>query len=127
MKIIGKIIIPDGAVPAAHEIETAAVFAASGLDVYFIAPNRSRGARTPDVTILGTEWEMKSPLGNSGRTLDDTIKRALKQSKNIIIDLGRSKMDDKSCEKVLRGNKNLVRGVKRLKLVTKSRRIIDIL
>jgi len=70
---------------------------------------------------------MKSPKGKSGRTLDDTIKRALKQSKNIVIDLRRTKLNDNQCMQVLKTNRNLVRGIKRLKIISKKNVVIDIL
>jgi len=123
----GKIILPNGLIPEKHELITANSFTSIGIDVEFIAPNRTKGARTPDIRMGDLLWEIKAPRGNSGRTLDDTIKRALKQSTNIIIDLRRTKLDDKQCEKSLKTNKNLVRGVKRLKIITKRHKVIDIL
>lgn len=90
-------------------------------------PNRLKGVRNPDIIYLTHEWEMKSPKGKSGRTLDDTIKRALKQSKNIVIDLRRTKLNDNQCMQVLKTNRNLVRGIKRLKIISKKNVVIDIL
>jgi hypothetical protein len=122
----GKIIIPSGFYPEKHELATANVFTNMGKDVEFIAPIRTKGLSTPDVIIGGVIWEIKSPIGNGKRTLDDTIKRALKQSKNIIIDLRRSKLDDKQTVELLKKNEKLTKGVKRLIVVLKTSKTIDI-
>jgi len=124
-KLDGKIIIPVGVYPEKHEFETAQVIAGAGLDVHFIVPNRTKGTKSPDVEIDGVKWELKSPTGASRRTLDDTIKRALKQSNNIIIDLRRTKLKD--CEHNLRTNEKLTKGIKRLKIINNKQKIIDIL
>ena len=42
----------------------------------------------------GLLWEIKSPKGSSSRTIENNLRCALKQSKNIIIDLRRIKIDE---------------------------------
>lgn len=53
----------------------------------FIPASRRQHIRTPDITMIGKDWEIKSPIGKSSRTIENTIRQALKQSPNIIIDL----------------------------------------
>lgn len=62
---VGKIIIQNGIYPEKHELETANIFTKLGKDVEFIAPSKTRKAKTPDVIIDGMNWEIKSPLGSS--------------------------------------------------------------
>jgi hypothetical protein len=122
----GRIIIPDQAFPEEHEIKTARVLIKLGGDVEFLAPIRTKGAHTPDVTWNGIDWEIKAPIGQGKRTLEDTIRAAQKQSPNIILDLRRTKLDDKTIITKLRDNENVLRGVKRLKIITKGEENVDI-
>lgn len=123
----GNIIIPGGLnQPEPHEYATANVFARSGMDVEFIKPSRLKGSRTPDVKIGGIMWEMKSPMGKSKKTVANALRRAIKQSGNVIIDAHLLKLSDEEVEKELLRNVPLTRSLKRLKLITKTDRIIDI-
>lgn len=81
--------------PKVHE-ETAAAILAShfGSDVYFIE-TASRGM--PDIKIGNTEWEIKSPIGASPYTIQNNMRKAGHQSKNIIIDLRKVKMHPEAC------------------------------
>jgi hypothetical protein len=122
-----RIIIPHGAYPEPHEIATAQVLLRSNAgDVEFLIPTRTKGAHTPDIAWNGIDWEIKAPIGNGKRTLDDTIRVAQKQSPNIILDLRRTKLDDEKTINKLRNDKNVLRGVKRLKVITKGEKNVDI-
>jgi ABC-type molybdenum transport system ATPase subunit/photorepair protein PhrA len=44
--------------------------------------------------MQGKAWEMKSPKGSGKTTISHTIKHAVTQSENIIIDLQRCKLDE---------------------------------
>lgn len=121
----GKTIIPFGVFPELHELETASVFLAHGFDVEFIAPSRTKGSKTPDVKIDGVLWEMKSPTGNGKNTVEKHLQRAGKQSKNIILDSRRTKIEDAAIEKELHKQFHLARSIKRITLVTKAAKLID--
>jgi hypothetical protein len=123
---LGRIIIPDMAYPEEHEIKTARMLIKLGGDAEFLPPIRTKGAHTPDVTWNGINWEIKALTGSGKRTLDDTIRNALKQSPNIILDLRRTKLDDAKIISKLQSDANVLRGVKRLKVITKGEKNVDI-
>ena len=52
-------------------------------DITCISPGFGK---TPDVRIKGIEWELKSPQGNGVKTIENILKKATKQSNNIILD-----------------------------------------
>jgi Contact-dependent growth inhibition CdiA C-terminal domain len=58
-------------------------------DVQFIEAT-SRSA--PDISINGIQWELKSPVGVGGNNIQKNMREASAQSKNIVIDLRRSKL-----------------------------------
>ena len=93
-KIFGKTIIPFGVFVEQHELDVAKVLNKIGKDVEFILPSRVKFSRTPDIKMDGLLWEIKSPKGSSSRTIENNLRCALKQSKNIIIDLRRIQIDE---------------------------------
>lgn len=120
----GKIIIPSGVHPWPHELRVAELLAAAGHVVDFLA---TRTMRTADILLDGVEYEIKSPERFTSNTLEHTIKDALKQSPNLIIDM--SRMKRVSSTKMLNFLLNQVRKskqIKRMLLITKREEIIDI-
>ena len=86
----GKIVIPPGVFVDKHEkIVADYLVLHMGTDIEFIAPVRKKGVKTPDIKMLGKKWEIKSPTGKSARTIENTLRAALRQSKYIILDLRR--------------------------------------
>ncbi len=121
----GKIVIPNGVYPEKHELATANVFTKLGVDVEFLAPSQTKHSRTPDVLIDGVVWEMKSPIGSSRYTIQNQFKRAAQQSRNLILDSRRIKLQSKYIEKEVAKQLSLRRSIRKLKLITKTGSIID--
>lgn len=90
-KQIGTIVVPPGIFLEKHEKLTADFLAVKlGHDITFLVANRRLGARTPDIEMDGRKWEIKSPKGKSSRVIENTLRDALKQQPNIILDLRRT-------------------------------------
>ena len=89
-KHVGTIVVPPGVFVDVHE-KLAVDFLASelGYNVTFLAPNRRKGAKTPDIEMNGLAWEIKCPKGKSSRTIENNLRLALRQSPNIVLDLRR--------------------------------------
>lgn len=89
-KKIGVIITPPGVFVKNHEKITVDFLAIHlGYDVTFLAPDRRKNAKTPDIEMNGLHWEIKSPTGNSSRTIENNLRAAVRQSSNIVLDLRR--------------------------------------
>lgn len=122
----GKIIIPAGRAPWAHEMRVAEVLAAAEHVVEFLP---ERMVKTADILVDGVEFEIKSPLTNKVNTLEHNLKRALKQSSNIIIDISRMdgrKMPEAKVKSFLLLKCKQHPQIKRMLLITKAKRIVDI-
>jgi hypothetical protein len=127
MKKSGKIIIQHGAFPEPHEMLTANFFTGIGKDIEFIKPNFASGIKNPDVKMDGIVWEIKSPCGNSRATIEKIYKKAQTQSKNIIFDLRRINMpEEKAISKIKREFSLRRKKVKRIVIITKSAKILDL-
>lgn len=125
----GKIIIPPGVFVDKHEkIVADYLVLHMGADIEFLAPVRKKGVKTPDIKMLGKKWEIKSPTGKSVRTIENTLRAALRQSKYIILDLRR--MDgripgQKHINEVIK-RYNDAKSIKRLIIITRENECIDL-
>lgn len=93
----GRVVVPSGMAnpPKAHELETARLLSTYGVDVEFLKEVYEDGKRNPDVRMLGGIWEFKAPEGDSeSSTISSQFKRARKQSRNLVLDLRRTPLDD---------------------------------
>lgn len=124
MKKKGKI-TPNGVVLKTHENATAVFLTEQGFDVELIPASNIEGVHTPDIKMDGLKWEMKAPLGEGNQLMENTIQRALRQSQNIIIDLRHTKKHQTKCLRELEKQFLNKKGIKRLKVITKSGKTLD--
>lgn len=108
-----------------HEYDTVKLLMANGYDVELIPPSKIQGLRMPDIMMLGTAWEMKSPEGNGRNTLKNAVQNASHQSDSIIIDLRRTTIQDQDAVKELQKQFELSRRLKRMKVICKDENILD--
>ena len=121
-----QIVIPAGLCPWPHELRVAQILSLAGHTVEFL-PTRS--SKTADILLDGIEYEIKSPRTNKTNTLEHLIKKALRQSSNIIIDSSRTngkKMRDDQIRAFLISKARRHRQIKRLLFITRGGQIIDI-
>ncbi|MHC1716339.1 MAG: hypothetical protein AB9915_00380 [Candidatus Dojkabacteria bacterium] len=118
----GKI-IANGVVLEKHENATVVFLTSKGFNIELIPPVLER--KTPDIKMEKLFWEIKRPTGNSKYTIPHAFKSALKQSPNIIFDLRSSKLHQEKALSRLKKEFELSKGAKRLKVILKSKGIID--
>ncbi|WP_165043810.1 MULTISPECIES: hypothetical protein [unclassified Adlercreutzia] len=123
----GKIIIPSDTNVWPHEMETAHALARSGLTVKFIRCSKERHVTSADVIIDGDEWEMKAPESCKLKMVERNLRRALKQSPNVIFDSRRMKgIPDTAIERELRKWALELKSLRRLILVNRHGKVIAI-
>ncbi len=112
--------------PKNHELSAALILAYHfKANVVFLRPEMKK---TPDIDVDGVKWEIKSPRGDGKKTIENNLRTARKQSQNIVIDLARSKMHNlRAVSRAKFYIKTEAHDVKRLKIITKTQKIIDIL
>ena len=108
-----------------HEYKTILFFTSQGFDVELIPKSNKKGVRTPDIIIDNIEWELKSPKGNGRWLLENTLKKASRQSPNIIIDLARIKIHQTKCLKELEKQFYKTKNAKKLIIITKNHNIVE--
>lgn len=118
-------IIPNGVSLEKHENDTVVFFTNLGYDIELIPPSNTPHAKRPDFTMGGVEWEMKSPSGKTAGTIEHAFRHAAVQSQNIVIDLRRTKLPDKTALNILKQRFEKSRRVRRLKIITKTSKLLD--
>ena len=106
--------------PEKHELRAAQYFAERGYDIEFIPTSNIPEIHTPDILMDGKEWEIKSPIGKSKRTIEKNLLLALKQSQNIIMDLRRINISEAQCISKIEFNFKHKGSIKRLLVIRKN-------
>ena len=125
----GQVIIPAGHPnpPEQHEVDSAMVLARHyQTTVEFIIPIDDYKRKSADVAFLGVEWELKCPMGNSKSTIENQFRRGSKQSRNLIIDTRRTRLDYQTIENRVLFELKKHPSVKRIVLIDKLEKIIEI-
>lgn len=119
-------IILNGVKPAVHEYAAYLVLANHGKIVSLLLPSSKYKAHSADFEMDSLIWELKSPKGKGKYTIRDTIKQAIKQSDNIVIDFQRLKLNQEKALLQTRKYFSIEKQIQRIIIITKEKTIIDI-
>lgn len=120
----GKVVVPANANPWPHELRVAKILALAGYAVEFIPETNTK---TADILLDGIEFEIKFPKSANANSLEHILKKAVKQSCNIIIDTSRMKnVRDDNTRRFLINQVRIRRQINNLIMITKQGQIIDI-
>ncbi len=107
-----------------HELRVAEILTLAGHNIEFIEESN---LHTADILLDGVEFEIKSPKSSNANSLEHVLKKALRQSPNIIIDTSRMKsFRNDSVRKFLIAQVKSRKQIKKLIMITKRGQIIDI-
>lgn len=120
----GRVVVPANANPWPHELRVAKILALAGYAVEFIPEINTK---TADILLDGIEFQIKSPKSANANSLEHIIKKAVKQSCNIIIDTSRMKnVRDDNTRRFLVNQVRIRKQINNLIMITKQGQIIDI-
>jgi len=109
--------------PAPYEVSAAMIVANYFRDdVVFI--KRSDNAKTADFKIGREIWELKSPIGNGKRTIQNNLRRADRQSPNIILDLRRTKMHSAQAMNRIKYELSRANQIRHLIVIRKDEKVV---
>lgn len=118
----GRIIVTYGANVNAGELSVAKILVSTGFDVKFLPVSV---IKRPDILFLGREWEIKSPIGSTVRTVENILRRAVHQSSNIILDLRRIKLSEQKCLAEIARQMKMRSQIKNVLVINRSGQMID--
>lgn len=122
----GKITKQIGAFPDLSEQIVADIFACEGNNIEFIKPDTRYMVHTPDIKMNGLLWEIKCPESDKMDKIRRNINDALKQSNNVIIGTFETKILDEKIIRYVTTYSKTLKNINKLKIVTKTKEIIDI-
>ena len=108
-----------------HEWNTIELLLNFGYNIELVKPSDIKDMHQPDIIINNIYWEIKSPQGKAKNTIRHNIKRAEKQSNNVIIDLQRCGFTDEQAIREIKRIFSISKRVKRLMIITKKKEILD--
>lgn len=112
--------------PEQHEKEIATILAHYfQCTVEFLQPSRGYKQKTPDIVMCGLMWEIKSPTGSSRKNTIETQFKGLKQSRNLIIDSRRTKLDDEYIVNQIR-TESIKHRTEKVLFINKSSVVVDL-
>jgi len=110
-----------------HEVDVALVLARHyQTAVEFIVPIDDYKRKSADIVMLGAQWEIKCPRGNGKSTISNQLRNASKQSASIILDSRLTTMKYDEFEKRVRFSIQNKSAIKRVILVNKFGKVIEI-
>lgn len=113
--------------PEPHEIEVAWILARHySTVVEFLRPVEGYKLKTADLVMNGVIWELKSPTGKGRTTVPNQFKRGTKQSKHIIFDARRTRLDEDSVLMQVRREARMRKSVKAVLFISKTGTVIEI-
>jgi hypothetical protein len=123
----GEIRIPAGINVWKHELSTADALAQAGYVVEFLPTKDIKDTKSPDILMDGEKWELKAPKTDKLSAIERNLKRATKQSGNIVIDSHRlRKIHDSSVQAFLLQKFKQQKTIKKLLFVNRKHQVIDI-
>lgn len=123
----GGIRIPANTNVWKHELHTARALAMAGYVVEFLLAKNIKNVKSPDIFMNGHKWEIKSPKTDRLSVVERNLKRATRQSHNVIIDSHRlRKLHDVTIQRFLVQKYKEQKTIKRLLFINRKRKIVDI-
>jgi len=92
----------------------------AGYGVEFIPVSRNLYQRTPDILLNGIAWEIKTPLGNGSRTIENSIRSSKHQSPRLVLDIRFTKRIESQCIKEAKSRFRKVKKLEQLLLIRKN-------
>ena len=120
---IGQINTPYGTILQEHELQVSNLLIKTGNNVDFIPVGL---LPTADLRFMNLEWELKSPTGSGRRTIEKNLRKALRQSTNVMLDLSRIAIAEDKCLLYLQNHIKNFRELKRLIIITKDQKILKL-
>ena len=123
------VVIPSNIIPPPQEHEVSAAWILARhyeQTVEFLASIDDYKRKTPDFVMGGVMWEVKSPEGKSRQNVERQLRRALRQSRNIIFDGRRSAVPDDILKNKLKHEITIQRSVRKLVFISKDKKVLEI-
>lgn len=121
-KKLARVVVPYGACVTENESSVAKILVKTGYDVRFL---KTQLVKMPDIVFMGREWEIKTPIGKNSRTIENIMRRVLKQSVNIVLDLRYIGLADEKSLREIERQMGLMKRIKNVIVINRNGEIVD--
>ena len=121
-KKLARVVVPYGACVTENELSVAKILVNTGYDVRFL---KTQLVKMPDIVFMGREWEIKTPIGKNSRTIENIMRRVLKQSVNIVLDLRYIGLADEKSLREIERQMGLMKRIKNVIVINRNGEIVD--
>lgn len=97
-----------------------------GFNIELIKPTGTKKAKNPDVLIMGSIWEAKTPISSNRNTIKNRFREASKQATKVIFDLRFIKSNASGVEKQIIQMFESGGRVRRMMIITKDGKLLDL-
>ena len=98
-----------------------------GFNIDFIRPMSTKGAKNPDIFMMGSIWEIKTPSSSSESTIKLRFRTASEQATKIVFDLrGVKNAPEKVKNQIIELFKKDGK-VRRMMIIDKDGRLLDLI
>lgn len=108
-----------------NEIATFRYLTLFGFNIELIKPTSTEKAKNADILIMGSIWEVKTPISSSRSTIKARFRKASKQSTRVIFDLRFVKDDSDKVQKQIVEMFNMGGQVRHLMIIEKDGKLLD--
>ena len=121
----------DVIVPHNHKVRPAELEAAGILANYYETTVRvlpqAKGFKehSADFVIDGETYELKSPITSSVRSINNLIQLATKQSRNVVIDIRKSKITEKKMVAICNERLKTLKKIKKIVLIVNKKIVLE--
>ncbi|MBQ7040786.1 hypothetical protein IJN73_01825 [Candidatus Saccharibacteria bacterium] len=116
----------NGVKSEANENETFSYLTLFGMNIELIKPTGIKKAKNPDIFIMGSIWEVKTPISANRNTIKNRFREASRQASKIIFDLRFIKNNADKVEIQLINMFKTGGQVRRMLIIEKSGRLLDV-
>ncbi len=122
-----NIVVEPGAYPEKHELYTAEALSRPYGRIVFKKPVNRYKIKSADIEMAHLLWEIKAPKTHTFDGIEQALKRATKQSENIILDSFRIRiLRDTAIFNFLTKKAYTQKTIKRLIFVNRKRQVLEI-
>ena len=120
------VILPSDSKIRPHELEAAGILANHYKTTVRVLPQSKRFKESSaDFIIDGNSYELKSPITSSVRSINNLIQLATKQSRNVVIDIRKSKITEKRMIQVCNERLKSLKKLNKIVLIVNKKIVLE--
>ena len=121
-----EVLIPAGYKPKKHELDAAWILSKHfNSIVQVLRPSKGYKEKTADFVIDNIQYELKTPTTSKVSKVEVTIREAVKQSVNVVIDMRKTKITEKRMIEICQDRLIHIKKLRKITLIVDKEKVLD--